>query len=54
MRCDRGTAVPDNPRAIENNLFHGTMAGVVVDRNGGVKIGAALPAQVVKWLETVT
>jgi hypothetical protein len=35
---------------VENNQFHGAMAGVVVDKNGGVGIGAGIPPQVLQWL----
>ena len=35
---------------IRNNTFDGVMAGVVVQDNGGVGIGCALPSQVVALL----
>ena len=34
---------------VANNKFVGTMAGVVVDANGNVGIGAAIPLQVLRW-----
>jgi hypothetical protein len=35
---------------LENNVFNGVMAGVVVDKNGGIGIGAPLPTPIVKLL----
>jgi len=35
---------------LENNVFAGQMAGVVVQANGSVGIGAAIPALVRQWL----
>jgi hypothetical protein len=35
---------------VENNQFHGAMAGVVVNPDGGVGIGATIPPQVLEWL----
>jgi hypothetical protein len=35
---------------IQNNTFSGVMAGVIVDANGGVGIGASLPQAVVDLL----
>lgn len=36
--------------SIENNRFEGAMAGVVVHPDGGIRIGAAIPSQVLQWL----
>ena len=36
---------------IENNQFTGTMAGVVVEPNGGVGIGCAIPPAVLRLLQ---
>ena len=36
---------------VENNWFHGAMAGVVVQTNGGVGIGAPIPPEVLKLLQ---
>lgn len=36
---------------VENNTFSGAMAGVVVDPNGGIGIGAAIPEAVLKLLQ---
>lgn len=36
---------------LENNIFDGVMAGVVVEENGGIGIGAPLPPLVVKLLK---
>jgi len=35
---------------LESNTFDGHMAGVLVDANGGIGVGAPIPAVVLKWL----
>jgi len=37
---------------LENNIFIGNMAGVIVHRDGSVKIGASIPTQVLSWLSS--
>lgn len=37
---------------LENNVFSGRMAGVVVDANGQVRIGAPIPTLVQQWLSS--
>jgi len=37
---------------LENNIFKGNMAGVIVRPDGSVKIGASIPAQVLSWLSS--
>ena len=37
---------------LENNTFSGRMAGVVVDADGGVGIGAPIPETLVRWFGT--
>lgn len=37
---------------LENNSFVGNMAGVVVQRNGGVGVGAPIPQLVLQWLSS--
>ena len=39
---------------VENNQFHGAMAGVVVQANGGVGIGAPIPPAVLKLLQSAS
>jgi hypothetical protein len=39
---------------VENNQFHGAMAGVVVQKNGGVSIGAPIPPAVLKLLRSAS
>ena len=36
---------------VENNQFHGAMAGVVVQSNGGVGVGAPIPPAVLRLLQ---
>ena len=45
---DRNIQVGD--ATVEKNLFVGPMAGVFVDSDGGVSIGAPIPARVMAWL----
>ena len=37
---------------IQNNLFVGTMAGVVVHEDGGFAIGAPIPPVLLRWFKT--
>ncbi|WP_372523835.1 hypothetical protein [Sulfuricaulis sp.] len=39
---------------LENNQFHGVMAGVVVQANGAVGIGAPIPPTVLKLLKSAS
>jgi hypothetical protein len=36
---------------IQNNLFNGSMAGIVVGRDGSINIGASIPPAVRRWLQ---
>lgn len=37
---------------LENNIFNGVMAGVIVNSDGSVGIGAPIPRKVLMWLTT--